>query len=84
MSSPAVTAGFQTPRDPASIAAVVTDRIPAAELAALITRDEVVIVDVREPELYRRGHLPNALLAPPERWRDVASDLKSQSKAVVT
>jgi arsenite methyltransferase len=84
MSSPAVTAGFQTPRDPASIAAAVTDRIPAAELVALITRDEVVIVDVREPELYRRGHLPNALLAPPERWREVASDLKSQSKAVVT
>ena len=63
---------------------MVTDRIPAAELAALITHDEVVIVDVREPELYRRGHLPNALLAPPDRWREVANDLKSQSKAVVT
>ena len=70
-------AGFQSPRDPARIPAASTDRIPAAELAALVARDAVVIVDVREPELFRRGHLPKALLAPPERWRDVALELKS-------
>jgi ubiquinone/menaquinone biosynthesis C-methylase UbiE/rhodanese-related sulfurtransferase len=77
-------AGFQAPRAPATLPAASSDRIPAAELAALVARDAVVIVDVREPELYRRGHLPNAVLAPPERWREVAAELKAQPRAVVT
>jgi ubiquinone/menaquinone biosynthesis C-methylase UbiE/rhodanese-related sulfurtransferase len=77
-------AGFQSPRDPARLPAASTDRIPADELAALVARDAVVIVDVREPELFRRGHLPKALPAPPERWRDVALALKSQPRTVVT
>ena len=84
MSSSVPAAGFQTSRDPASLAAASTDRIPAPELAALIARHAVTIVDVREPELYRRGHLPNAVLAPPERWREVAIELKAQPTAVVT
>lgn len=74
----------QIPRSPAPPATSGSDRTPAEELDALIARGAVVIVDVREPELYRRGHLPNAVLAPPERWRETAAELKAEPKAVVT
>ena len=44
----------------------------------------MIVVDVREPELFRRGHLPGARLAPPELWRETALELKSVSTAIVT
>jgi arsenite methyltransferase len=59
-------------------------RIAASELGALLDRDAVIVVDVREPEMYRRGHLPGARLAPPELWREVGLELKTTTKAVVT
>lgn len=59
-------------------------RIPAAELAALLDRDAVIVVDVRDPEMFRRGHLPGARLAPPELWREAGLELKTSAKAVVT
>ena len=84
VASAAARADAQIARSPAPAATGGSDRIPAEELDALIGRGAVVIVDVREPELYRRGHLVNAVLAPPDRWREVALELKAQPKAVVT
>jgi rhodanese-related sulfurtransferase/precorrin-6B methylase 2 len=60
-------------------------RISAAEVADLMSRGAaLVIVDVREPELFRRGHLPGARLAPPDQWRDVALELKNATAPIVT
>jgi SulP family sulfate permease len=42
------------------------------EMAA---RDDALIIDVREPEEYRRGHLPNARLLPLRRLLQEAPDL---------
>jgi ubiquinone/menaquinone biosynthesis C-methylase UbiE/rhodanese-related sulfurtransferase len=74
----------QTPRAAAIPAAIDSSRIPASDLAALLERNAVIVVDVREPELFRRGHLPGARPAPPELWRETAFELKSVSKAIVT
>ncbi len=60
------------------------DRIPAADLAALLDRGAVIVVDVREPELFKRGHLPGARLAPPDLWREVALELKTAPQPIVT
>jgi ubiquinone/menaquinone biosynthesis C-methylase UbiE/rhodanese-related sulfurtransferase len=59
-------------------------RISASELTALLDRDAAIVVDVRDPEMFRRGHLPGARLAPPELWREVGLELKSATKAIVT
>ena len=59
-------------------------RISAAEAADLLARNAALIVDVREPELYRRGHIPGARLAPPDQWREVALELKGSSKPIIT
>ena len=59
-------------------------RISASELAALVDRGAVVILDVRDEGLFRRGHLPNARLVPPDRWREAAADLHSTGEPIVT
>ncbi|HUF48399.1 MAG TPA: methyltransferase domain-containing protein [Vicinamibacterales bacterium] len=68
------------------VAAPSTDpsRIGIAELARLIAADAVVIVDVRDEAMYRRGHLPNARLSPPERWRETALELRTSRRDIVT
>ncbi len=45
------------PREPFS-------RIDVAEAKDLLKRDDVVIIDVREPNEYAEGHVPNATLIP--------------------
>ena len=51
--------------------------------------NDILIVDVRSPEEYVDGHIPNAVLVPSEQWQDpqtVDSILKSfptKSKIVV-
>jgi len=60
-------------------------RISATDVADLMSRGAaLVIVDVREPELFRRGHLPGARLAPPDQWREVALELKTSTAPIVT
>jgi ubiquinone/menaquinone biosynthesis C-methylase UbiE/rhodanese-related sulfurtransferase len=65
-------------------ASVSSARISAVEAADLFVRGAAIIVDVREPELYRRGHIPGARLAPPDQWREVALELKGSAKPVIT
>ena len=38
------------------------------ELAQNLNRDNIVVVDVREAEDYRKGHVPGALNLPHDRW----------------
>ena len=69
----------------AALAPAADVRINAAEVADLMSRGAaLVIVDVREPELFRRGHLPGARLAPPDQWREVALELKTSTALIVT
>jgi SulP family sulfate permease len=49
--------------------------LDAARFQELATRDDALIVDVREPEEYQRGHLPGARLLPLRRLLEEVSDL---------
>ena len=60
-------------------------RISATDVADLMSRGAaLVIVDVRDPALFRRGHLPGARLAPADQWREVALELKDSTAPIVT
>jgi ubiquinone/menaquinone biosynthesis C-methylase UbiE/rhodanese-related sulfurtransferase len=59
-------------------------RISADDLAGLMARNAVTVVDVRDEGMYRRGHLPGARLAPPDQWREVALALQESARPVVT
>lgn len=39
-------------------------RIDVNEAREMISRDDVVVIDVREPHEYNAGHIPNAKLIP--------------------
>ena len=84
LSSATLTADFQQARRAAASPSADPLRILAWELAALLEQDAVIVVDVRDSEMFRRGHLPGARLAPPELWREVGLELKTSSKAIVT
>ena len=60
----AVLLGLSAPAPPAEAAG--WERIHAAELEAMIEEggEDLVIVDVREPWLYREGHVPGAVNIP--------------------
>src|SRR5882762_10511349 len=45
-------------------------------------KDNIVIVDVREPEDYRKGHIPNAINLPKARWQS-AEGLRKDSLNVL-
>src|SRR5262245_7993722 len=84
LSATTLTADFPQARRAAASLSADPLRIPASELAALVERDAAIVVDVRDPEMFRRGHLPGARLAPPELWREVGLELRTSSKAIVT
>lgn len=65
-------------------AAAADSRIGAADLAALMARNAVTILDVRDDAMFRRGHLPGARLVPADRWREAALELKTSSLPIVT
>lgn len=61
------------PEDPADMTlgdfvaaarAVITDITPDELDCRLEDHDDILLVDVREPDEYRRGHIPGALLIP--------------------
>ncbi len=39
-------------------------RITVEEAAEMLRRDDIVVIDVREPHEYQQGHLPGAKLMP--------------------
>ena len=52
------------------------------ELQARMSRDEVVVLDVRPNDEYQAGHLPQALSIPPEELETRINDLP-QDKVIV-
>lgn len=66
----------QTPRADA--------RIGAGEVAALLDRFAVIVLDVRDEALFARGHLPGARLVPPDKWTEAAVNLKTATLPIVT
>jgi rhodanese-related sulfurtransferase len=50
----------------------------------LQAKGDVVILDVRDEESYRRGHLPGAVLMPPDTVAGRAAELRSEKRPIVT
>ena len=59
-------------------------RISPADVAALIDRFAVIVLDVRDEGLFARGHLPGARLVPPDKWTETAAVLQTASLPIVT
>ena len=51
-----------------------------------LAADDVLILDVRDPDSYRRGHLPGAVLMTPEELSkpEAAAKLSSEKRRIVT
>ena len=62
----------------ANVAARPVEELTLAELLRRLEREDVVLLDVRPAEEYKRGHLPKALSLPLEeidrRWKDLPRD----------
>lgn len=56
--------------------------VTAADLAQLLADDAVVVIDVREPEEYSRGHIPGALSVPQNRIRDMLGELPADRRII--
>jgi ubiquinone/menaquinone biosynthesis C-methylase UbiE/rhodanese-related sulfurtransferase len=59
-------------------------RIHAAEFRRLYDAGKVVVLDVRDPSLFNRGHIKGARLAPLSALRDEVAALKRSDALVVT
>jgi predicted methyltransferase len=61
-------------------------RIPVEEFKRLAAGGQVLVLDVRDPESYRRGHLPGALLMTPEELStpEGVAKLKGERRLIVT
>jgi predicted methyltransferase len=59
-------------------------RIGVDEFKALWAKGEVLVLDVRDPEMYRRGHLPGAILAMPDSLEARAAELRAEKRPIVT
>lgn len=58
--------------------------VSTAQLVQLINRESAVIIDVSEPQEFRKGHLPNAINVPLGSIGERATELqKYQKKTVV-
>ena len=61
-------------------------RISVDEFKRLEAKREVLVVDVRDPQSYRQGHLPGAILMTPEALATDAGreKLKGERRTIVT
>ena len=66
-------------------------RISQEDLKKLRASGKVVVVDTRNEEAYRRGHIPGAVLLPleglpiwPEEYNKTVEKLKAAKKPIVT
>jgi hypothetical protein len=75
------------PRDPEKDAAWRSPdlRISVEEFKALWASDAVLVLDVRDPESYRRGHLPGAILRTAEELATGGAErLRGETRPIVT
>lgn len=59
-------------------------RISIAEFKKLRAEGEVMVVDVRDAESYKTGHIPGAVSIPLDQLAAHVAELKSAKKAIVT
>lgn len=59
-------------------------RIGVAEFKQLRAKGDVLVLDVRDEESYRRGHLPGAILVPLDTVETRAAELGKEKRPIVT
>jgi precorrin-6B methylase 2 len=59
-------------------------RMPLPELKERWRQDAVLVVDVRDDESYRAGHIPRAISIPLDLLEDHLAELRKQSRPIVT
>jgi predicted methyltransferase len=59
-------------------------RISVADFKQLQATGDVLILDVRDAESYRRGHLPGAVLMPVDTVESCAAGLRTEKRPIVT
>lgn len=59
-------------------------RITVAELKQLQASGDVVVVDVRDKDSFREGHIPGSRSIPLEQIESRAEELKAAKKTIVT
>lgn len=59
------------------------DEVQAKELPGLLKLQRVTVIDVREPTVFARAHIPGALNVPPERLDEMFDKLAARRKPVV-
>jgi predicted sulfurtransferase len=59
-------------------------RIAVAAFKRLLQLDQVMVIDVRDAESYRLGHIPGAVLIPLEELPAHVAALKASTKPIVT
>lgn len=62
-----------------------TDRMPMAEFKALLSKGDVVVIDVRSADAYAFGHIPGALSIPEESITSATAEkLKRMGRPIAT
>jgi SAM-dependent methyltransferase len=59
-------------------------RIGVEEFKRLAAAGDVLVLDVRDPQSYREGHLPGAILAMPDTLEARAAELRNEKRPIVT
>jgi thioredoxin 1 len=59
------------------------DEVQAKELPALLKMKRVLVIDIREPRVYARAHIPGALSVPLETLEETAQSLAVHRKPIV-
>lgn len=59
-------------------------RITVAEFKKLRAEGEVIVLDVRDADSYKAGHIPGARSIPLDQLASHADELKAANKAIVT
>jgi ubiquinone/menaquinone biosynthesis C-methylase UbiE len=59
-------------------------RIAVADFKKLQAKGDVLILDVRDEESYRRGHLPGAVLMPLDTVESQVSTLRNEKRPIIT
>jgi predicted methyltransferase len=59
-------------------------RIAVTDFKQLQAKSSVLVLDVRDAESYRRGHLPGAVLMPPDTLESQAGTLRNEKRSIVT
>jgi predicted methyltransferase len=59
-------------------------RISVADFKQLHAKGDVLVLDVRDAESYRQGHLPGAVLVPLDMVESRAAELRTEKRPIVT